>query len=172
VQKPLENYAFVDCQNVYRELQRVGFVIDWKKFQTFLRDKYAVKEAFIFVGFIEENKSFYDFLERIGYRLIFKPTVSFGTKEVKGNCDAELVLHAMIEFPNYRRAVIVSGDGDFACLVEYLQQKDKLQKLLVPNYANFSSLFRKVIPIEKIATLHDKKSKIGMTKEETDLPAN
>jgi hypothetical protein len=56
--------------------------------------------------------------------------------------------------------------------VEYLQQKDKLQKLLVPNYANFSSLFRKVIPIEKIATLHDKKSKIGMTKEETDLPAN
>jgi uncharacterized LabA/DUF88 family protein len=46
--------------------------------------------------------------------------------KVKGNVDAELVLHAMIEYPNYDKALIVTGDGDFFCLVEYLIKQDKL----------------------------------------------
>jgi uncharacterized LabA/DUF88 family protein len=36
---------------------------------------------------------------------------------VKGNVDAELVLHTMIEYDNYSKAIIISGDGDFFCLV-------------------------------------------------------
>ncbi len=165
MKKPLENYAFIDCQNVFQELKSVGFVIDWKRFKVYLAEKYRVKKAFIFIGFIEENKSFYDFLTRVGYQLILKPTVIFGENKVKGNCDAELVLHTMIEFPNYKQAVIVSGDGDFACLVEYLKSKNKLEKLLVPNSANFSSLLKKVLPNEKIAALHKLKKKIGRTKK-------
>jgi len=37
--------------------------------------------------------------------------------KIRGNVDAELVLHAMIEIQNYEKAVIVSGDGDFHCLI-------------------------------------------------------
>ncbi len=166
VKKPLENYAFIDCQNIYKELQKVGFVVDWKKFRVYLSDKYRVKKAFIFIGFIEENNNFYHFLKQSGYQLIFKPTVIFGKNEVKGNCDAELVLHTMIEFPNYQKAVIISGDGDFACLVEYLENQNKLKKLLVPNGANFSSLLKKVLSNEKIAVLHKLERKIGKRKEE------
>jgi plasmid stabilization system protein ParE len=54
-----------------------------------------------------------------------------------------LVLHTMIEYPNYDKALIVSGDGDFYCLVEYLKGKDKLLKLMIPNRNRYSSLFRK-----------------------------
>ncbi|MFA5080774.1 MAG: NYN domain-containing protein [Candidatus Paceibacterota bacterium] len=61
--------------------------------------------------------------------------------EVKGNVDAELVLHTMIEYPNYDKAVIVSGDGDFFCLAKYLLEKDKLKIILAPNEINYSSLF-------------------------------
>ena len=136
-------------------------MIDWKKFKIYLAEKYGVGKVFIFLGFIEENKSFYNFLAKIDYQLILKPTVIFGKNKVKGNCDAELVLHAMIEFPNYKKAVIVSGDGDFACLVDYLEGQNKLAKLLVPNRANFSSLLKKVLPNEKIAALHKLKKKIG-----------
>lgn len=162
----LEHYAFIDCQNVYRELKSVGWVIDWKKFRIFLEEKYAVKKAFIFIGFIEENKNFYDFLARVNYQIIFKPTVLFGKNEVKGNCDSELVLQAMIEFPNYKKAIIVAGDGDYACLVDYLEKQDKLEKLLVPNRANFSSLLKKVVPNHKIASLHKLANKIGRNKKE------
>ena len=62
---------------------------------------------------------------------------------VKGNIDAELVLHAMIEFPNYNKAVVVTGDGDFHCLIEYLKRQGKLLRLIVPNRYKFSSLLRK-----------------------------
>ena len=61
---------------------------------------------------------------------------------VKGNVDAELVLHAMIEYPNYDKAVIVSGDGDFYCLVEYLEKQNKLLKIMASN-KHFSGHLRK-----------------------------
>ena len=66
-------------------------------------------------------------------------------KPVKGNIDAELVLWAMKELPNYDKAIIVSGDGDFYCLIEYLDEQGKLLKVMPPN-VHFSSLFK---PYEK-----------------------
>lgn len=62
---------------------------------------------------------------------------------VKGNVDAELVLHTMIEYDNYEKAIIVTGDGDFYCLVDYLIKNDKLLKLMIPNRHKFSSLLRR-----------------------------
>jgi len=63
--------------------------------------------------------------------------------KAKGNVDAELVLHTMVEYPDYDKAFIVSGDGDFYCLVDYLKGKDKLLKLMIPNRNRYSSLLRK-----------------------------
>lgn len=62
--------------------------------------------------------------------------------KIKGNVDAELVLHSMIELPNYEKAVIVSGDGDFHCLLEHLDKIDRLRKLIIPNRNKYSSLLR------------------------------
>jgi hypothetical protein len=55
----------------------------------------------------------------------FKPVTYRGDGKAKGNVDAELVLQAMIDFDNYERAVIVTSDGDFACLGRYLYEKGK-----------------------------------------------
>jgi uncharacterized LabA/DUF88 family protein len=63
-------------------------------------------------------------------------------KPVKGNIDAELVLWAMKEMSNYDKAIIVSGDGDFYCLVEYLVEKKRLLKLLTPT-GHYSSLYNR-----------------------------
>jgi hypothetical protein len=51
----------------------------------------------------------------------------------------------MIEFNNYEKALIVTGDGDFHCLVKYLLKKEKLLKLMIPNRRKYSSLFRKMM---------------------------
>jgi uncharacterized LabA/DUF88 family protein len=45
----------------------------------------------------------------------------------------------------YDKVLIVTGDGDFYCLVDYLLQNDKLLNLMIPNRNRFSSLFRKII---------------------------
>lgn len=87
-----------------------------------------------------ENQRLYTALQEDGYILIFKPTLQLKDGRVKGNVDSELVLHAMIEYPNYDKAVIITGDGDFSCLVEYLMRQNKLLRLIVPDQKNYSSL--------------------------------
>jgi uncharacterized LabA/DUF88 family protein len=132
------NYAFIDSQNLNLAIRDQGWKLDSRRFRKYLEDKYGVSKAFIFIGYIPTNQSLYTSLQEYGYILIFKPTLSLPDGNVKGNIDAELVLHTMIEFPNYDKAVIVTGDGDFHCLVEYLKKQNKLKKLIVPDRNKFS----------------------------------
>ncbi len=137
------NYAFIDSQNLNLAIREQGWNLDFKKFRIYLRDKYQIHRAFLFIGYIPQNQDLYTFLQESGYILIFKPTLKLPDGKAKGNVDAELVLHTMIEIPNYNKAVIVTGDGDFYCLVDYLIKRDKLLKLMVPNQYKYSSLLRK-----------------------------
>jgi uncharacterized LabA/DUF88 family protein len=141
----MNNYAFIDGNNLYLGVKNQGWKLDYKKFRVFLKDKYQVSKAFLFIGYVPGNESLYKSLQEAGYICIFKPTLEInekGKKKVKGNVDAELVLHAMIEYKNYDKAVIISGDGDFYCLIEYLITQDKLLKIIVPT-ERYSSLLRK-----------------------------
>lgn len=161
----MANYAFIDSQNVHLGVRDQGWNLDWQRFRTYLCEKYGVTQAFIFIGYMRNNEDLYATLQRAGYILIFKPTLEFhdGTKLVtKGNVDAELVLHTMIEYPNYDQAVIVSGDGDFYCLVKYLLKQKKLRRLIVPNLFKYSRLLRQFAP--QITYLSRLRDKIGVQK--------
>jgi uncharacterized LabA/DUF88 family protein len=143
----------------------LGWRLDYKKFRLYLKNKYGVEKAFLFIGMVEGNQSLYTELQTAGFILVFKPTVRYfenGKETVKGNVDAELVLHASaIEYDNYEKAVIVSGDGDFACLVEYLVKKEKLLKLIAPS-AKYSQLLSQfdayIICIDKLIVSFGKKA--------------
>lgn len=140
-----EIYAFIDSQNLNLGVRSQGWILNFGRFRKYLEDKYNVRKAFLFVGYVPGNEALYTYLQKSGYILIFKPTLEKkknGKIIIKGNVDAELVLHAMIEYNNYDKGIIVSGDGDFHCLIEYLVKQNKLRKIIVPN-AHFSSLLRK-----------------------------
>ena len=140
-----KNYAFIDSQNLHLGIKSQGWELDWRKFRQYLSTKYNIEKAYVFIGQVAGNETLYTFLQECGFILISKPTLSQRIKGkviVKGNVDAELVLHAMIQLRNYKQAVIVSGDGDFHCLFEYLDDKDKLLKILAPT-SHYSSLLRK-----------------------------
>lgn len=137
-----KNYAFIDSQNLNLAIREQGWSLDFKRFRIYLKDKYKIEKAFLFIGYLPENQSLYKNLQDAGYILVFKPTLVRKDGEIKGNVDAELVLHAMIEYKNYSKALIVTGDGDFYCLVDYLNKKDKLLKLLVPNVKKYSKLLK------------------------------
>jgi len=140
------NYAFIDSQNLNLSIRNQGWILNFKKFRQYLKDKYHIIKAFIFIGYLAENQALYTGLQTDGYILVFKPTLILPDKAVKGNVDAELVLHTMIEYPNYDKALIVTGDGDFYCLVDYLIKQGKLLNLMIPNRNQYSSLFRKKMP--------------------------
>ena len=149
------NYAFIDSQNLNLGVQKIGWKMDWRKFRNWLEEEYGVTHAFMFIGYMAENESLYELMHEHGYLIALKPTLEIKPKPeddpgkdgeeqkpvVKGNIDADLVLYAMKELPNYDKAVIVSGDGDFFGLVEYLAQENKLLKLLTPNQ-RYSTLLK------------------------------
>lgn len=167
-QKPKKHkqiYAFIDSQNLNVGTQRVGWKMDWKKFRQFLHDKYGVTKAYMFIGYMPEFEDLYLQMHEAGYMVVLKTTYDMtrphpemqpenhkksdsksGKKEdedekhIKGNIDADLVLWAMKEQNNYHKAILVSGDGDFYSLVEYLDQQHKLAFILTPNQF-YSSLF-------------------------------
>jgi uncharacterized LabA/DUF88 family protein len=161
-----KNYAFIDSQNVNLAIKGLGWRLDFQRFRIYLKDKYGVSKAFAFIGYMPGNQHLYTSLQKAGYIIVFKPTLQYIdplTKQVitKGNVDAELVLHAMIEYPNYEKAVIVTGDGDFYCLVDYLAKHGKLEKLLIPNVYKYSKLLRPFAPnrLEFMNNLEQKLSK-------------
>ena len=71
-----------------------------------------------------------------------------------------------LDYKRFRRYLtdkyIVSGDGDFYCLVNYLRNKGKLLKLMVPDNSRFSSLFRKFA--DDIVGINKLKDKLGCKK--------
>jgi len=144
------NYAFIDSQNLNLGVQKIGWKMDWHKFRLWLAEKYNVTHAYMFIGYMAENESLYELMHEHGFLVVLKPTLEIKQKAeageeekaiVKGNIDADLVLYAMKELPNYDKAVIVSGDGDFFGLVEYLERTQKLLKILTPNQ-RYSTLLK------------------------------
>ncbi len=157
-------YAFIDSQNLNLSIRNLDWSLDFSRFRNYLRDKYGVSKAFLFIGYVPENQDLYAFLQKAGYIIIFKPTLSLPDDKVKGNVDAELVLYTMIEFPHYDKAVIITGDGDFYCLVDYLEKQGKLLNLMIPNRYKYSSLLRGFSP--KTVFMNSLKRKHAYKKKE------
>jgi uncharacterized LabA/DUF88 family protein len=165
MKKLINNYAFIDSQNLNMGTKSEGWKLDFRVFRQYLRSKYAITKAFIFIGYIDGNESLYTKLQESGFILVFKPTMQLPNGSVKGNVDAELVLHAMIQYAHYDKAIIVSGDGDFFCLADYLHENDKLLKIMTPN-KHFSGFLRKfnsyIVRIDLLkSSLENKKTKIS-----------
>jgi uncharacterized LabA/DUF88 family protein len=138
-------YAFIDGQNLHLGVRSLGWELDYRKFRLYLKNKFGVSQAYMFIGFLPENQSLYTRLQKAGFILVYKTAITYSRKNktiIKGNVDAELVLHsAAIEYPNYDKAVIITNDGDFLCLVQYLVENGKLLKIIAPN-TKYSTLFR------------------------------
>ena len=138
----------------------MGWRLDFKKFRIYLREKYGVTKVYLFIGYLPENQELYRSLQEFGYVLIFKPAMKNKDGEPKGNVDAELVLQAMIDWDRYDKAVIVSSDGDFYCLANYLYEKSKLKRVISPNYKKCSALLKKAAR-EKIDFLDYQRDKLA-----------
>jgi len=133
MKKKLVNSAFIDSNNVYQSTQRyLGWRIDWRKFRVHLREKYAVKNAYLYIGYMQTNERLYERLQEDGYIVAFKPVLFMKDGTPKGNVDADLVLGALVKWDSYEKAVIVASDGDYYSLVEHLKNKGKLEAVLSP----------------------------------------
>lgn len=135
MKKSGNNIAYIDAANLHKGIKDLGWHLDYKRFRVWLKEKYAVERAYLFIGLIPKYKDLYTYLQEIGFTLVFKETTFDGEGNVKGNCDADLVLHAMRDAyeNNFMKAVLVSSDGDYASLVKFLREKNKFATILSPS---------------------------------------
>ncbi|TSC78554.1 MAG: hypothetical protein G01um101429_730 [Parcubacteria group bacterium Gr01-1014_29] len=157
--KKENNFAFIDSQNLNLGIQSLGWKLDFAKFRRYLKEKYDITTAYIFIGFIPQNQDLYSSLQKMGYILILKPTIPDEDGKVKGNVDADLVLQTMLDYQKYDKAIIVSSDGDFHSLVKHLYDTKKLKFVMSPYIKTCSKLLKKSAR-EKIVFMNNLRKKL------------
>ena len=142
----MRNLAFVDGQNLHLGTMQNNWKVAHSKFRIYLRDKYNVDEAYYFLGYVsEDQQALYSGLQKAGFIVSFKEHNKELLAKKKGNVDTDIVFEIMktlIEDKDFDKIILVSGDGDYKKLVDYLISKDKFGKMLFPNKEFASSLYK------------------------------
>lgn len=122
-----KTYAFIDASNIIYGARAEGWLIDQKRLFEYLKRKFSISQAFFYYGKDSKSKkkeNFLDKLQQFGYTLRVKELKRYG-KRIKANCDVDLTMDLLIKIKEYKRAVVLTGDGDFAPVLKYLQEKNK-----------------------------------------------
>jgi len=144
------NYAFIDGQNLHMgtKSEKDGWLIDFVKFRRYLQKKYNVSRAYYFLGFVIDGKGdLYDKIQEAGFILKFREHNSAMIGKKKGNVDADIIFEVMKKIykqESFDKVVLVSGDGDYKMLVDFLIEENKFAKILFPNKQFASSLYKKI----------------------------
>lgn len=147
----MKNIAFIDGQNLYmgtakREID--PWTIDLKRFRVYLAEKYSVATAFYHLGYIQDTDKAHELYEKIqnaGFIIVFKKHLEGMVGSKKGNVDSDIIFYAMKKIykkEDFDKVVLVSGDGDYKLLVEFLIEEKRFKKILFPNRKFASSLYR------------------------------
>jgi len=142
--------AYIDASNLKFGVEQSGWSLDYKSFYSWIRDKFNVSNVILFMGLVPNNFELYNSLQNIGYDISFKPTLIDKEGKTKGNVDGELILTIAKDFyeNNLKGAILVSGDGDYHCIVEFLKEKNTPIKIVSPNQKYLSLLLRRTnVPI-------------------------
>ncbi len=160
------NYAYIDGANLHKGISSLGWKLDYARFRVWLTDKYHIIKAYIFIGMIPKYKDLYRYLQEAGFILIFKETIYDDQGKPKGNCDADLVLKAVVDVfeGENNQSVLVSSDGDYASRMSFLKKRNKISIILSPREAKNCSILLKRTGV-KISYLNDQKRLLEIQKE-------
>lgn len=115
--------VFFDMSNLYFAARDMGIRIDYARLLEFLLNHRRLHRAYAYLGVgpDDESHGFLTWLSRNGFRVKTKPLRRYEDGTTKANLDMELAIDLLTQAPHIDVAVIVSGDGDFARLVDAAQ---------------------------------------------------
>jgi len=161
------NFAYIDGANLHKGVESSGWSLDYRRLRIWLSEKYGAKKTYIFLGLIPRYKELYKYLQEAGFVLVFKEIIYNDQGEPKGNCDADLVLQVVCDAYEGRfdKAVIVSSDGDYASLIKFLQNRQKLSAILSTHPKDKCSILLKRTGA-KISYINDQRSNLELIQKE------
>jgi uncharacterized LabA/DUF88 family protein len=116
--------VFVDAQNMYHSAKNLYHAkVNFKKVLEKAVGERQLIRAFVCVIRTEsgEEKAFFEALEKGGYEIKVKDLQIFPGGMKKADWDVGMAMDAVILADKIDVAVLVTGDGDFLPLVEYLR---------------------------------------------------
>ncbi len=147
----VRNIAFIDGQNLFmgtakREID--PWKINLACFRVYLKEKYSVDKAYYFLGYVQEtNQELYEEIQNAGFVLIFREHNPAMIGKKKGNVDSDIIFHIMKKLykkENFEKIILVSGDGDYKLVVDFLIEEKRFLKILFPIREFASSLYKKL----------------------------
>ena len=148
--KKENNFAFIDGQNLHMGTKSddPSWQINFFKFREYLRKKYNVTQAYYFLGFVfDEKNDLYDKIQEAGFVLKFREHNSAMLGNKKGNVDGDIIFAIMKKIykkEKFDKIILISGDGDYRMLVDFLIEENRFKKILFPNKKFASSLYKKI----------------------------
>lgn len=150
----MKNIAYIDGQNLYMGTSKSSPIwhIDLARLRTYLLQKYNVEHAYYYLGYVEtgiEYERLYESIQKAGYILVFREHNSSMIGKKKGNVDSDIIFNAMKRLyikEKFNKVVLVSGDGDYKMLVDFLIEEKRFEKILFPTRKKASSLYKKLEP--------------------------
>lgn len=153
------NYAFIDSQNLYRGVSTMGWLLDYRKFRLWLKNKFNIDKAVMFFGYIKENEDLYNHLRTCGFEIYFRDVEEDGGY-MKGNVDIDIAMSILDNIEIFNKAFLITSDGDFFTLVKRLSDKGKLGGIISP-HEETCSRFLKLASSGKITYLEKVKHKLA-----------
>ena len=144
------NFAYIDNQNMYMATRSatMPWDIDMRRFRIYLKEKYNVVQAYLFMGAFEaQRQDMYTRFQQYGYILVFREHGVEMKGRKKGNVDVDIVFQMMRDAhtsAQMDKAILVSGDGEYYRTVDYLIMLRKFEKILLPSHKNASSLYKRL----------------------------
>ena len=149
--KENRNYAFIDGQNLYMGTAKRDvnpWKIDLFRFRKYLFKKYNVVKVYYFLGYeLECYQKIYRRLKRAGFDIIFREYDSKMIALKKGNVDSDIIFYIMKKVytkEDFDKVILVSGDGDYKLLVDFLIVEKRFERILFPYKRVASSLYKKL----------------------------
>lgn len=136
----MKTITYIDGANLQKSLPN----IDYKKLHDYLSQTHKSTDIYLFLGYLKSQEKTYKSLKKAGYNLIFKE-VTYSKGKTKANVDAELIIHATshIYEQNLQKTILITGDGDFACLLDFWKKKKIKPTVLAPQENSCSYLIKK-----------------------------
>jgi uncharacterized LabA/DUF88 family protein len=121
---------FIDAQNLYHSAKNL-----YKRkvnFGAIVKDAVAGRKlvraiAYVITSEAQDEKGFFEALTKLGIETKTKDLQVFTGGAKKGDWDVGLAVDAIKMAPRLDTIIIVSGDGDFIPLVEYLQTMTQVE---------------------------------------------
>lgn len=150
--------AYIDGANLHKGVGSLGWKLDYRFFRRWLEQKYGVETAYLFIGLLPAKAELYTRLQECGYILVYKEVTFDKGGKPKGNCDADLVLKMVSDYYEgvLDKAVLVSSDGDYSGLVQFLKTKDCFRCLVSPSNNCSLLLRRQDVPIVYLDSVRTK----------------